>query len=92
MQLQALRRLEDGIPVILATGTSAPSRTSRRFIGLSPMCCENGGVLWHPDWDEPLLEHLVMKQRKRKAIRILKSMQEAFKPTLERKRMVSIQR
>ena len=19
------------------------------------MCCENGGVLWHPDWDEPLV-------------------------------------
>ena len=19
------------------------------------MCCENGGVLWHPDWDEPVV-------------------------------------
>ena len=27
-----------------------------RFLGLSaPMCCENGGVIWHPSWDEPML-------------------------------------
>lgn len=54
--VEALRRLEDaGIPVILATGNvRAITYGLWRFIGLSgPMCCENGGVLWHPDWDEP---------------------------------------
>ena len=52
--VEALRRLEDaGIPVILATGNvRAITYGLWRFIGLSgPMCCENGGVLWHPDWD-----------------------------------------
>ena len=56
--VEALRRLEDaGIPVILATGNvRAITYGLWRFIGLSgPMCCENGGVLWHPDWDEPLV-------------------------------------
>ncbi len=54
--VNALRRLEKaGIPVILATGNvRAITYGLWRFIGLSgPMCCENGGVLWHPDWDEP---------------------------------------
>ena len=56
--VEALRRLEDaGIPVILATGNvRAITYGLWRFIGLSgPMCCENGGVLWHPSWDEPLV-------------------------------------
>jgi len=56
--VEALRRLEDaGIPVILATGNvRAITYGLWRFIGLSgPMCCENGGVLWHPDWDEPVV-------------------------------------
>ena len=56
--VEALRRLEDaGIPVILATGNvRAITYGLWRFIGLSgPMCCENGGVLWHPEWDEPIV-------------------------------------
>ena len=56
--VEALRRLEDaGIPVILATGNvRAITYGLWRFIGLSgPMCCENGGVLWHPSWDGPLV-------------------------------------
>ena len=51
--VDALRRLEKaGIPVTLATGNVRPITYGLwRFIGLSgPMCCENGGVLWHPDW------------------------------------------
>ena len=54
----ALRRLEDlGIPVVLATGNVRPVTYGLwRFIGLSgPMCCENGGVLWHPDWEAPII-------------------------------------
>ena len=56
--VEALRRLEDaGIPVILATGNvRAITYGLWRFIGLSgPMCCENGGVLWHPEWDGPIV-------------------------------------
>lgn len=56
--VQALRRLEaNGIPVVLATGNVRPVAYGLwRFIGLSgPMCCENGGVLWHPTWNEPIV-------------------------------------
>ena len=56
--VEALRRLEaNGIPVVLATGNVRPVAYGLwRFIGLSaPMCCENGGVVWHPSWDEPLV-------------------------------------
>ena len=56
--VQAVRRLEEaGIPVVLATGNVRPVTYGLwRFLGLSaPMCCENGGVLWHPAWDEPVL-------------------------------------
>ena len=54
----SLRRLEEaGIMVILATGNvRAITYGLWRFIGLSgPMVCENGGVVWHPDWDEPIV-------------------------------------
>lgn len=54
----ALRRLEAaGIPVILATGNvRAITYGLWRFIKLSgPICCENGGVLWHPTWGEPIV-------------------------------------
>ena len=53
--IDALQRLEDaGIPVILATGNvRAITYGLWRFLNLSgPICCENGGVLWHPDWGE----------------------------------------
>ena len=56
--IESLRRLEKaGIPVTLATGNVRPITYGLwRFIGLSgPMCCENGGVIWHPDWGEPIL-------------------------------------
>ena len=56
--VHALRRLEaNGIPVVLATGNVRPVAYGLwRFIGLSgPMCCENGGVLWHPSWGEPVV-------------------------------------
>lgn len=56
--IHALRRLEEaGIPVILATGNvRAITYGLWRFIKLSgPICCENGGVLWHPTWDKPLV-------------------------------------
>jgi phosphoglycolate phosphatase (TIGR01487 family) len=56
--VDALRRLEAaGIPVVLATGNVRPVAYGLwRFIGLSaPMCCENGGVIWHPEWDEPVV-------------------------------------
>ena len=53
--IDALQRLENaGIPVILATGNvRAITYGLWRFLNLSgPICCENGGVLWHPDWGE----------------------------------------
>ena len=53
--IEALSRLEEnGIPVILATGNvRAVTYALWRFLNLSgPICCENGGVLWHPDWGE----------------------------------------
>ena len=53
--IEALSRLEEnGIPVILATGNvRAITYGLWRFLNLSgPICCENGGVLWHPDWGE----------------------------------------
>jgi phosphoglycolate phosphatase (TIGR01487 family) len=56
--IAALRRLEDaGIAVILATGNiRAITYGLWRFIGASgPMVCENGGVIWHPDWGEPIV-------------------------------------
>ena len=56
--VQALRRLEQAnIPVILATGNvRAITYGLWRFIGASgPMVCENGGVVWHPKWDEPIV-------------------------------------
>ena len=56
--VNAIRKLEDaGIPVVLATGNVRPITYGLwRFLGLSaPMCCENGGVLWHPSWKAPLL-------------------------------------
>lgn len=56
--IQSLRRLEDaGIPIILATGNvRAITYGLWRFIGASgPMVCENGGVVWHPNWHEPIV-------------------------------------
>ena len=56
--VKALRALEaHGIPVVLATGNVRPITYGLwRFMGLSgPLCCENGGVLWAPDWDGPVL-------------------------------------
>ena len=56
--IEALRRLEDaGIPIILATGNvRAITYGLMRFIGASgPIVCENGGVVWHPSWDEPIV-------------------------------------
>lgn len=57
--LDALRLLEEaGIPVILATGNvRAITYGLWRFLKLSgPICCENGGVLWHPRFREPILQ------------------------------------
>jgi phosphoglycolate phosphatase (TIGR01487 family) len=56
--VKALRDLEaHGIPVVLSTGNVRPVTYGLwRFIGLSgPMCCENGGVLWHPQWGGPVV-------------------------------------
>ncbi len=56
--IEGLRKLESaGFPIILATGNvRAITYGLWRFIGLSgPMVCENGGVVWHPDWDEPIV-------------------------------------
>jgi phosphoglycolate phosphatase (TIGR01487 family) len=56
--VQSLRQLEaHGIPVVLATGNVRPVAYGLwRFIGLSgPLCCENGGVLWHPSWPDPVV-------------------------------------
>jgi len=56
--IRSLRRLEDaGIPVILATGNvRAITYGLWRFIGASgPMVCENGGVVWHPEWGAPIV-------------------------------------
>ncbi|MAX46331.1 MAG: phosphoglycolate phosphatase [Euryarchaeota archaeon] len=56
--IQSLRRLEEaGIPIILATGNvRAITYGLWRFIGASgPMVCENGGVVWHPDWNGPIV-------------------------------------
>ena len=57
--LNALERLEKaGIPIILATGNvRAIAYGLWRFLKLSgPICCENGGVLWHPSFTEPILQ------------------------------------
>ena len=65
--IEALRRLEDaGIPVILATGNvRAITYGLSRFIGASgPMVCENGGVVWHPTWDEPIVREPMGLERK----------------------------
>lgn len=56
--IAALRRLEEaGIPVILATGNVRGITYGLwRFIGASgPMVCENGGVVWHPEWGGPIV-------------------------------------
>lgn len=56
--IAALRRLEEaGIPVILATGNVRGITYGLwRFIGASgPMVCENGGVVWHPEWGDPIV-------------------------------------
>ena len=56
--IEALRKLEQaGIPVILATGNvRAITYGLWKFLNLSgPMVCENGGVIWHPEWDEPIV-------------------------------------
>ncbi|MBA89003.1 MAG: phosphoglycolate phosphatase [Euryarchaeota archaeon] len=56
--IKALRDLEkSGIPVIIATGNvRGVTYGLWRFIGASgPMVCENGGVVWHPDWDKPII-------------------------------------
>ena len=56
--IAALRRLEGaGIPVILSTGNvRAITYGLWRFIGATgPMVCENGGVVWHPKWGEPIV-------------------------------------
>ncbi len=57
--IESLHRLEKaGIPVILATGNvRAITYGLWRFLKLSgPICCENGGVLWHPSFEEPILQ------------------------------------
>ncbi|MEZ8000703.1 MAG: phosphoglycolate phosphatase [Candidatus Poseidoniaceae archaeon] len=57
--LDALRELEDaGIPVILATGNvRAITYGLWRFLKLTgPICCENGGVLWHPTFGDPIFQ------------------------------------
>ena len=57
--IESLHRLEKaGIPVILATGNvRAITYGLWRFLQLSgPICCENGGVLWHPSFEEPILQ------------------------------------
>ena len=51
--------LEDaGIPVILATGNvRAITYGLWRFLKLTgPICCENGGVLWHPTFGDPIFQ------------------------------------
>ena len=56
--IEALRRLEAvGIPIILTTGNVRSITYGLwRFIGASgPMVCENGGVVWHPRWGEPIV-------------------------------------
>lgn len=56
--VEALRALEaNGIPVVLATGNVRPVAYGLwRFIGLSgPLCCENGGVLWHASWPDAVV-------------------------------------
>ena len=56
--IAALRRLEEaGIPVILASGNVRGITYGLwRFIGASgPMVCENGGVVWHPEWGDPIV-------------------------------------
>ena len=56
--IAALRRLEEaGIPVILATGNVRGITYGLwRFFGASgPMVCENGGVVWHPEWGDPIV-------------------------------------
>ncbi|MBT61356.1 MAG: phosphoglycolate phosphatase [Euryarchaeota archaeon] len=56
--IHALRKLEAaGIPVVLATGNvRAITYGLWRFIELSgPICCENGGVLWHPSWGDAIV-------------------------------------
>lgn len=56
--IESLRRLEEaGIPIILATGNvRAITYGLSRFIGATgPMVCENGGVVWHPSWDKPIV-------------------------------------
>jgi phosphoglycolate phosphatase (TIGR01487 family) len=56
--VHALQRLEKhGIPVVLATGNvRAITYGLWRFLGLSgPICCENGGVLWHRSWNGHVL-------------------------------------
>lgn len=56
--IDSLRRLEDaGITVILSTGNvRAVTYGLWRFLGVSgPMVCENGGVVWHPSWGEPIV-------------------------------------
>ena len=52
--IDALQRLESaGIPVILATGNVRATTMDCGDSELEwPICCENGGVLWHPDWGE----------------------------------------
>lgn len=57
--LDALRRLEEaGIPVVLATGNvRAITYGLWRFLKLSgPICCENGGVLWHPTFRQAIVQ------------------------------------
>jgi len=54
----SLRRIEEnGIPVILCTGNvRAITYGLWRFLQLSgPMVSENGGVVWHPTWEEPII-------------------------------------
>ncbi len=56
--IDSLRRLEDaGITVILSTGNvRAVTYGLWRFLGVSgPMVCENGGVVWHPSWGQPIV-------------------------------------
>ena len=70
--IASLRRLEDaGIPVILTTGNvRAITYGLWRFIGATgPMVCENGGVIWHPKWGNPIIR--ADGTRARRAARML---------------------
>ena len=63
---RATRLEAHGIPVVLATGNvRAITYGLWRFLGLTgPICCENGGVLWHPKWKGPVVRASGKEARK----------------------------